>query len=160
MNEQFISGVTLSVLTNIFNVVSLKHKNINQFYTGDSFDIAVNPQTKYPIAFLETPFNISYNDNGRTKDYQFAYFILFKVRSDDNYDSNQKISLAEDIGDAILSKIDQDYKTVLRLRSVRCLTVDEFGDDYLAGVRYEMTGMVNRKYQITECYEDQFDSGC
>lgn len=152
--------MTLDQIKNVFNTISLQHVDIKEFYIGDSFSVAVSPKTKYPIVFLEIPYSINYSDNRRTKNYQFALLVLFKVKQDDIEQSHKAISAAEDIGDAIISKIQNDYKQDFLITGVNGLSVDQFSDDYLAGVRFELTVTVNREYSIPVCYATKFDAPC
>lgn len=152
--------MTLQDIKNAFNQVSLQHKDIKEFYVGDSFSVAVSPKTQYPIVFMEIPYNISYADNRRLKSYQFALLVLLKVKQDDIEESHKAISAAEDIGDAILSKIQNDYKSEFIITGINALSVDQFSDDYLAGVRYQLTVSVNREYNLPVCYADKFDAAC
>lgn len=152
--------MTLNDIKNAFNQVSLQHVDIKEFYVGDSFSVAVSPQTKYPIVFLEIPYNISYDDNRRLKSYSFALLVLLKVQQDNINASHTAISNAEDIGDAILSKIQNDYKQQFIISGINALSLDQFSDDYLAGVRYELTATVNREYSLPKCYADKFDATC
>lgn len=152
-----MTPMTLARLKEIFNSVSLQHIEIKEFYVGNSFSIAVSPRTKYPIVFMEIPYNISYNDDQRLKTYQFALNILFKVKQDDIEQSHAAMSKAEDIGDQILSKIMDDYKSEILLTGVRALSLDQFSDDYLSGMRYELTVNVNRFYTVGQCYADYFE---
>ncbi len=152
--------MTLEQIKNVFNTISLQHIDIKEFYVGDSFSVAVSPKTKYPIVFMEIPYNISYSDNRRLKTYAFALLVLFKVKQDSIEDSHKAISAAEDIGDAIISKIQNDYKSQFLISGINGLSLDQFSDDYLAGVRFELTVTVNREYSIPVCYEDKFDAPC
>jgi len=152
--------MTLEEIKNIFNTTSLSHKDIKEFYVGDSFSVAVSPKTKYPIVFLEIPYNIAYDNNRRLKSYSFAMMVLFKVKQDDINDSHKAISAAEDIGDAILSKIQNDNKSSLIISGVNGLSLDQFSDDYLAGVRFELTVSITREYTLPVCYADKFDASC
>ena len=151
---------TLNRVKDIFNKVSLQHISIKEFYYGTSFNVAVSPNTEYPIVFLETPYNINYDDNRRLKNYQFALLVLFKTKEDDIADNHNAQSAAEDIGDAILSKIQNDYKQEILLSGIRALTLNEFSSDTTGGVRYELTVSMNREYSIPVCYADQFDADC
>lgn len=152
--------MTLNDIKNAFNQVSLQHIDIKEFYVGDSFNVAVSPKTKYPIVFLEIPYNIAYNDNRRLKSYSFALLVLLKVKQDSIEESHNAISAAEDIGDAILSKIQNDYKSQFIISGINALSLDQFSDDYLAGVRFELTVSVNRDYTLPKCYADKFDAVC
>jgi hypothetical protein len=152
--------MTLEQIKNAFNTVSLQHIDIKEFYVGDSFSVAVSPKTKYPIVFMEIPYNISYADNRRLKNYSFALLVLFKTKTDDIDLSHKAISSAEDIGDAIISKIQNDYKSDFIISGINALSVDQFSDDLLAGVRFELTTTVNREYSLPICYADKFNPAC
>ncbi len=155
--------ITLEVVKDIFKQVSLAHKDIQEFYVGDEFSVAVSPKTAYPIVFLEIPYNINYSEDRKFKSYSFNLLVLLKIEQDDIVDSHRSISAAEDIGDAILSKIQNDYKQVnnkagLILSGINnALSVDQFSNDYLAGVRYPITVTVTRDYSTPACYADKFE---
>jgi len=152
--------MTLKEIVDAFNSVSLQHKSINEFYYGNSYDIAVSPKTKYPIVFLETPFNIDYSDNRRLKSYKFSLNVLFKTKSDNQKSSLSAISLAEDILDAILSKLQNDYQNKFIITGINALSLEDFSDDQLGGVRSNLTVSVNREYALPICYEELFDAPC
>lgn len=152
--------MTLESIKDIFKTVSLQHRDIKEFYVGDSFSVAVSPKTKYPIVFLEIPYNINYDNNRRVKTFQFALLVLLKIKQDDIVSSHKAISNAENIGDAILSKIQNDHKSEMIISNINGLSLDQFSDDYLSGVRFEMTITVNREYNIPVCYAELFDASC
>jgi hypothetical protein len=152
--------MTLNDIKNAFNAVSLQAIDIQEFYEGNAFDQAISPSTKYPITFLEIPYDINYNDNRRTKTYQFAFLVLKKIEQDNINAAHDAISWAENLGDAILSKIQNDYKKDFLITGINALSLDQFSDDYLGGVRYNLTVTVNRDYSIPVCYKDVFKAGC
>lgn len=150
----------LNEIKNAFNKVSLAHVDIEEFYHGTSYDVAVSPKTKYPIVFLETPYSLAYDNNRKFKTASFALLVLLKIKQDDVNESHNAASIAEDIGDAIISKIQNDYKSEFIISNVNGLSLDSFSDDYLGGIRFEMTVTVARQYAIPRCYEDKFEKEC
>lgn len=152
--------VTVQRIVDIFNKVSLAHIDIKEFYHGTTFDYAGNTNTKYPIVFLETPFNINYNDNRKFKTFNFAFSVLLKTKVDDVNNAMTAISVAEDINDAIISKIQNDYKSELLISGVQALSLENFSDDNLGGVRSSITVTVTREYTLPKCYADKFTVDC
>lgn len=152
--------MTLNDIKNAFNKVSLQAIDIKEFVEGNRFDQAVSPKTVYPITFLEIPYNINYSDNRRLKTYQFSFLVLKKIKQDSTESAHDAISWAEDLGDAILSKIQNDYKQDFLLTGINALSLDQFSDDYLGGVRYNLTVTVNRDYSVPKCYDPKFNPEC
>ncbi len=152
--------VTLKNVIDIFESVSLSHVDIKQFHKGTSFGVAISPTTVYPIAFLEIPITMNYGNDRRLKTYNFAYHILLKGNQDDIVKDIDLVSYAEDIGDSILSKIQNDYKSSVIINNVNGLSLTEFSDDMLSGVRFEMQVSVTREYTAPKCYKDKFEEAC
>jgi hypothetical protein len=152
--------MTLNDVKNAFNKVSLQAIDIKEFYEGNAFDAAISPKTVYPITFLEIPYNINYPDDRKFKTYQFAFLVLKKIKQDSAEDAHNAISWAEELGDAILSKIQNDYKKDFLLTGINALSLDNYSDDYLGGVRYNLTVTVIRDLALPKCYEAKFNQEC
>lgn len=150
--------MTLDELQNAFRKVSLQHKAIESFDIGTSFDHAVKTDTQYPLAFLEVPYSVPFDDSGRFLSVNFAYYILFKAQSDDL--NHSLMSKALDIGDSVISKISNDFQSELSISGLNGLSLNEFSDDTCAGFRFEMTVSIPRIYGNEDCYEDQFEADC
>lgn len=152
--------MTLEQIKDAINSVSLSHKSIKEFYVGNRFDVGTYPSAKYPVAFLEIPYNIAYSDDRKFKTYNFAFLVLLRKDVEDIVDSHKAISKAENIGDAILSKLQNDYAQQFRINGINALSLDNFSDDDVAGVRYQLTITVIRNYSLPKCYSDQFEEPC
>ncbi len=153
--------MTLNRVRDIFQTVSIAEVDIKEFQYGDKYEVAISPVTQYPIVFLETPYNIVYNNNRKTKSYQFAVLVLLKTEEGSVEIDHDASSIAEDIGDAIFSKIQNEYSGELVIENLRGLSLGEgFSRDYLGGIRFELTVTVNRNYSIPSCYEDKFVAKC
>lgn len=156
--------MTLELLKEAFESVSLAHVEIESFIAGDRFDHAKNTDTKYPLTFLELPYTVNYSDDGRQKEYQFAFYVLFKGKEDTL--NHSLISKAEDIGDMILSKVKHDAKynsditKQFTISGVNGLSLNAFSDDTASGMRYEMTVTSMRQYDLESCYSEFFNAPC
>jgi hypothetical protein len=148
--------VTVERIVDIFRNVSLAHNDIKEFYYGSSYDVAISLKTQYPIVFLETPFNIAYDNNRKFKTFTFAISVLLKTKQDSVVENIKAISIGEDINDAIISKIQNDFKSEILISNVNALSLENFSDDHLGGVRTQLTVTVIRDYTTPVCYEDKF----
>ncbi len=152
--------LTIKKIVDIFGSVSKQHVDIKQFDYGNNFDISVATDTTYPIVFLETPIQVNYPNDRKFKTLSFALNVLLKTEFDNKKDSISAISIAEDITDAILSKITNDYKQEFYITNVNGLSLENFSDDQLGGMRTELTITYSREYSVPTCYANKFDTSC
>ncbi|GHM98852.1 hypothetical protein WSM22_03420 [Cytophagales bacterium WSM2-2] len=138
--------MTLQHFKNEIEKICLSNRNIQSFDYGEDYQLATGKGKKYPLAFLELPYNIDYSfDQDNLKTVQFALLILFttKGKGDDVKGDHMLISQAESIGDNVTQII---YKTVkgFKIDSVNGLSLREFSDDNATGVRLEIKGQMKR----------------
>lgn len=149
--------MTLEEVKDIFEQTSLRHVDIKSFGFGEDSDIGVANATEFPSTFLEIPYNINYNDY-RSKSIQFSFLVLLKGEQDDVKGDHYLISAAEQIGEAILTKVSTERKNLI-FESINGLSVREFSDDSVAGFRYDFTIKLFRNYcnDLPSSYADQFN---
>jgi hypothetical protein len=152
--------MTLNELKGIFETISTSHVDISRFDYGHDSNVAVDPNGTYPLFYLDLPYNITYTDDRRFKQYKFGIFVLNRTEQDSVEDNHDKISECEIIGDAILSKIQDDYKSSMILTGLNAVSLDEYSDDYTAGVRYDLMVTSIREYSEPKCYMDKFKKSC
>lgn len=137
--------MTLELLKNFWKDIALKHKDVKQFEVGSWYDAATNTDDKYPLIFWEMPYSINYNAEWTkgidTVNCSMSVFLYTK--QDDIDDSHSAISLAKSIGDAIITKA-RITATDFRIASVNAVSVREFTDDYVAGLRYDLVLLLER----------------
>jgi len=146
----------LSELKTILKNTALKHKEVNTFDFGETFEAAIDGNYEYPAIFMELPILIQYNDRGLQKTFTFAIDVFDKTEfnsKDMDYDA---FSNAESIGDAYFSKLKVDNSQFFRISNIDALTFRNQTDDDLAGVRYEITITTNREF-CGDDFESQFD---
>ena len=137
--------MTLEDLKDFWKDISLKHKDVKQFSVGSNYDVATNNSDKYPLLFWELPYNINYNaDWSKGLDtVQISFSVFLSTKLDDIADSHEAISIAKSIGDAIVTKA-KLTATEFKIQSVNALSVREYSDDYVAGMRYDLTLLLQR----------------
>jgi len=137
--------MTLELLKDFWKDIALKHKDVKQFNVGNNYDAANNTDDKYPLVFWEMPYSINYNaDWSKTLDTVMCSMSVFLyTKQDDIADSHQAISYAKSIGDAIITKVKLDA-TEFKVASVNAVSVREYSDDYVAGIRYDLQLLVKR----------------
>jgi hypothetical protein len=131
--------MTLQELMEFWRDISLKHKDVKGFVVGNNYDMAVSGN-KYPEIFWELPYSINTPDWDKPKDVvNVSFCIYLSTKLDDIADSHQAISLAKEIGDAIITKVKQEAGNYFTVDAVNCISVREYSDDYVAGMRYDLT---------------------
>jgi hypothetical protein len=149
--------MTLENLKDYWQTVSLKHKDVEQFLVGNNYDIANNTDDKYPLCFYELPYTVDMNLDKPIDTIQFAFNVFLYTKQDDINDSHQAISLAKAIGDAIIMKVKSDTSSGFNLTAANAISVREYSDDYVAGVRYDITITMKRDIctvDINEYFND------
>ncbi len=137
--------MTLENLKDYWQTISLKHKDVQQCNVGSYYDAATNTSDKYPLSFIEMPFSINMNLQKPIDTIQFSFSIFLATKQDDIKDDVEAISIAKAIGDAIILYAANDKNNNdFTLDSVNGVSVREYSDDYVAGIRYDLTLTVKR----------------
>jgi len=131
--------MTIKQLSDYFEDICLRHKDIKAFSYGSNFDIAVSKNDLYPQAFLEFPFLTDFNleVNQFVDDVQIALNIFISTNADDIPSDLFGISIAKEIGDAIVMYINENCDD-FKIESASGLSLREFSDDSLCGMRYDL----------------------
>ena len=153
--------MTLELLKEFWKDIALKHKDVKQFQVGSWYDTATQqkqPSDLYPLVFWEMPYSINYNANwSKTADNVTCSMSVFLyTKMDDIDDTHQAISYAKSIGDAIITKAKLEA-TDFTIESVNAVSVREFSDDYVAGLRYDIVIFLKRDIcdsEISEYFND------
>ena len=136
--------MTLESLKDFWKDISLKHKDVLQFLVGSYYDTGMG-NDKYPLVFWEMPYAITYNQDfsKRLDTVTCSLSVFLSNKADDIADTHQAISYAKSIGDAIITKAKLDA-TEFSIQSVNAVSVREYSDDYVAGMRYDITILLQR----------------
>lgn len=139
--------MTISELKNYIESVCLAHKEIKQFLIGDSYNLAEDTNILYPSVFYELPYFLNYNVNpsSQVDNIQFAFNIFVESNTDKIENDHDAISRSKEIGDAIVSYIMANADD-FRVIGVTAVSVREYTDDSIAGMRYEWTIALPRTY--------------
>jgi len=135
---------TLETLKDYWQNLSLSHKDVQQFKIGNYYDSANSGNDKYPLVFWEMPYSISMNLDKPIDTIQVSFNVFLSTKQDDVQDAHQAISLAKAIGDAILLRAHEDSNSGFTLNSANSISVREYTDDYVAGMRYDLALTVMR----------------
>jgi hypothetical protein len=135
---------TLETLKDYWQSLSLSHKDVQQFKVGNYYDTANSGNDKYPLVFWEMPYSITMNLDKPIDKVQVSFNVFLSIKQDDVQDAHQAISLAKAIGDAILLRGSGDDASGFTLDSANSISVREYTDDYVAGMRYDLTLTVIR----------------
>lgn len=137
--------MTLEALKDFWKDIALKHKDVKEFLVGSWYNAAEATDTKYPLVFWEMPYTINYNQDfsKRLDTVTCSMSVFLYTKQDDNDDSHSAISIAKSIGDAIVTKAKLNA-TDFSIQSVNAVTVREYSDDYVAGVRYDIVVLLKR----------------
>jgi len=136
--------MTLESLKDFWKDISLLHKDVNEFLVGSYYDAGMG-NSKYPLVFWEMPYTINYNADypKRLDSVTCSMSVFLYTKQDDIKDSHEAISFAKSIGDAIITKARLDA-TEFSIQGVNAITVREYSDDYVAGLRYDITILLQR----------------
>lgn len=137
--------MTLQELTDYWQTLCLSHKDVKQFLIGSWYDAANNTDDKYPLCFYELPYTINYNPVWQKPidTLQFSLSVFLSSKIDSIKDDNEAISYSKSIGDAIITKA-QNEATGFKIQSVNAVSVREYTDDNVAGLRYDITILLPR----------------
>lgn len=130
-----------TLITNI-QTVALSHDQVKSFHKGETFDVGTQKSASYPSFWLELPFSPEYTDR-RKKSFTFAINVLTKAKSDDIDDQLFHTSDCEEIMDGILQALDDKYTTI-GVGDLTGITLRNFSDDDLVGVRVDITMTIGR----------------
>lgn len=148
--------MTLQELKDNIERIALKHKQIVSFEFGEDFLLATGKGSKYPMVFLEIPYNINYDlPTTAFKDFSFALLVLKPSNKDQPIvEDHRDISASEVIGEAIIRRITTELKPFgFLVQQVSGNSLRRFSNDMVSGIRYDLTGRLTR----SSCnYNDQF----
>lgn len=134
--------MNLEELKEVFKEASLGHELINSFQVGNNYNIAENNALDhYPVAFYELPYSINSNLEKGVDEVQFAFNIFLLSKPDNINEDHMAISKAKVIGDTILDYI-MDNNTDFYISAINSVSVREFSDDNVSGMRYDLTIMM------------------
>ncbi len=139
--------MTITELKNYIESVCLAHKEIKQFVLGGSYNKAEDTAILYPSIFYELPYFLQYNVNPskQVDNIQFAFNVFVESNTDKIQNDHDAISRAKEIGDAIVSYIMANAND-FRVNNITAISVREYTDDSLAGMRYEWVVALQRTY--------------
>ena len=139
--------MTLLDLTNFWRDVSLSHKDVLSFLVGSWYDAATNSDDKYPLVYWELPYSVNFPDINKSVDeVQISFSVFLSTKPDDVNDDNEAISLAKAIGDAIILKAKMSAPAgTFTIVGVNAVSVREYSNDSVAGMRYDLTLLVARE---------------
>lgn len=137
--------MTLESFKEFWKTIALKHKDVNEFLVGSWYDAAESGNNKYPLVYWELPYTINYNQDlsKRLDTITCSLSVFINTKMDDIQDSHTAISYAKSIGDAIITKSRLEARE-FSIVSVNAVTVREYSEDYVAGVRYDIIVLLQR----------------
>ena len=136
--------MTINDLKNNIRELALTHEDVVAFHVGESFDIATSKSSeKYPAVWLELPINTTYVD-GRKKEHTTSINVLNLAKLDDIDDQIRVTSNMESIADQLMGAINEKYGKI-GISGISGLTLRNFSDDDLCGVRVDLTFTVGRE---------------
>lgn len=150
--------MTLHELKEYIKTVCLSHKDIQDFYIGDAYNEAEDINLSYPLVFYEMPYFLQYNISPQRQvdNVQFAFNVFVDDNWDKIEDDHDAISAAKEIGDDIVTYILEAQRDFV-IGSITAVSVREFGDDSVAGMRFEWQIQLPREACITG-YSNNFNT--
>jgi hypothetical protein len=146
--------MTISELLSELETLALQHKQIEAVQTGNVFDVATSKSSEtYPAMWIELPLLTNYPDR-RKKTHSFSLNFLTTCKADDIVDAIDKTSDMEVIADEMLQAIGDRF-TGIGMSDITGLTLRNFSDDDLVGVRVELTFTVGRECDYKESFDKQ-----
>jgi len=145
--------MTINELITKISELALSHDQVVAFHVGETFDVATSKSSeRYPAVWLEIPLTTDYQD-ARRKTHTTALNFLTLAKSDDISDQMYKTSDMEVIADQMLQAIDDKFQNI-GLSDIVGLTLRNFSDDDLVGIRVDISFTIGR-----ECdYKESFDT--
>lgn len=136
--------MTINELISNITDLGLENDQITAVQVGNTFDVATSKSSeKYPALWIELPILTNYVD-GRKKTHTFALNTLSLAKSDDITDQMDKTSDMEIVMDEILQEIDSSF-TSIGLSDLTAISLRNFSDDDLVGMRCDVTFTVGRE---------------
>jgi len=150
--------MTLTELRNYIESVCLAHKEIKQFVIGSDYNQAEDTAIPYPSIFYEMPYYLQYNITPaqQVDSVQFAFNVFVESNTDKIENDHDAISKSKEIGDAIVSYIMANADD-FRVINVSAISVREYTDDSVAGMRYEWQIALPRTYCDQTTWETFFN---
>ena len=146
--------MNISELIDGIKTTCLSHKQIRQVQVGNVFDIATSKSSDaYPCVWVELPMFTTYVDR-RKKTHSFSLNFLSLAKQDDLDELINKTSDMEIIADEVLHALDDRF-TNIGIDSITALTLRNFSDDDLCGVRVELTFTIGRECDYRESFDVQ-----
>jgi len=146
--------MTLQELIDDIKALALAHNQVQAFHVGESFDVATSKSSeRYPSIWLELPILTDYQDR-RRKQHTLALNALTLAKSDDIDDQMNKTSDMEIIMDELLQAIDDKWQNI-GLSDLTAITLRNFSDDDLVGVRCDVTLTIGRECDYKESFETE-----
>jgi hypothetical protein len=143
--SELIDGITSTCLS---------HSQIQQVQTGNVFDIATSKSSEvYPCVWIELPMFTTYVDR-RKKTHSFSLNFLTLAKQDDLNELINKTSDMEICADEVLHALDDRF-TNIGIGDITALTLRNFSDDDLCGVRVELTFTIGRVCDYKESFDVQ-----
>ena len=143
--------MTLNELKSQIKSIALTHKDIKEFQIGENFEVATSKEAAYPAVWLELPIYIDYTDE-RKKTFSMALSVL-SLSDEDDVDSNfEDTSWMEQIADQILQKL-KAASNIYGVDAGAGITLRNFSDDDLVGVRVELEIVTGRECDINEHFD-------
>jgi len=139
------------------DTICLPNKKVMDFQVGSWYDAGVNHKQPYPLVWWEMPYSIAYNPDfpKRLDTVVCSLSVLIDTKPDSIPDSHYGASQAKEIGDAIITKARLEA-TEFIIQSVNAVSVREYSDDEVAGIRYDVTIQMQREVcetELTEYYD-------
>jgi len=147
--------MTLNELIEDIKALALSHDQVQAFFVGETFEKATSKSSeKYPVIWLEIPIATDYVDR-RKKVHTMALYALAESKEDDITDAIYKASDMEVVMDELLQAIDDKFQNI-GLSDLTAFTMREYTDDYLAGVRCDVSFTVGRECDYKESFDTTF----
>jgi len=144
--------MTLSDLIDDIKELALAHDQVVSFHVGESFDVATSKSSeRYPAVWFELPILTQY-DNSRRKIHALSMSFLTLAKSDDIADQMYKTSDMEVVADEVMQAINDKFQNI-GVQSISSITLRNFSDDDLVGVRVDLGFIVGRACN----YKDSFN---
>lgn len=150
--------MTLQTMKDMIENICLQHKDINNFSYGREFDIMGDKAHQYPMCFLELPYSLIYfPEQQQFKAIDFAIMVLFSQKSDSTADAHIGISNADQIGDAIIARMQHDFTGEIAFTNIASISLQHYTAEDLSGVRIEFQARMKRENNSNpNCYENNF----
>jgi hypothetical protein len=127
--------MTIKEIHDYIKSIALSHKDIKTFKSGKAYNIGEDNKMQYPLCYLELPIFTTNDDEYQELTISLQIHLQSKL---DNVDVDiYYVSIAKEINDDIINYINET-STDIRILSYTGLSLNEFGDDNIAGWRNEI----------------------